>query len=88
MPESPQSWPLGLKVSTPNYRKDPESGSPDGTVHEPPRRRLRQHFSAKLKNNNTDYILLLCWFTTGLLDSTIFNAYRTFVSMQTGNSLF
>ncbi|KAG8527345.1 uncharacterized protein KY384_007497 [Bacidia gigantensis] len=49
---------------------------------------LSRHFSAELSTRGSDIILLLCWFTTGFLDSTIFQAYRTFVSMQTGNTVF
>ncbi|KAK7699043.1 hypothetical protein SLS64_011956 [Diaporthe eres] len=32
--------------------------------------------------------LLACCFITGLLDTTMFQAYGTFVSMQTGNTIF
>ncbi|KAI2635258.1 DUF1275 domain protein [Xylaria nigripes] len=32
--------------------------------------------------------LLICCFVTGLTDGTLYNAYGTFVSMQTGNTVF
>jgi uncharacterized membrane protein YoaK (UPF0700 family) len=32
--------------------------------------------------------MLTCCFISGLVDSTIYNAYGTFVSMQTGNTIF
>ncbi|KAI1116887.1 DUF1275 domain protein [Nemania sp. NC0429] len=32
--------------------------------------------------------LLVCCFATGLTDGTLYNAYGTFVSMQTGNTVF
>ncbi|PHH89361.1 hypothetical protein CDD83_6207 [Cordyceps sp. RAO-2017] len=32
--------------------------------------------------------LLVCCFVSGLTDGTIYNAYGTFVSMQTGNTIF
>ncbi|KAI1763092.1 hypothetical protein GGR53DRAFT_531958 [Hypoxylon sp. FL1150] len=32
--------------------------------------------------------LLACSFATGLTDGTLYNAYSTFVSMQTGNTIF
>ncbi|GAP84867.1 putative DUF1275 domain protein [Rosellinia necatrix] len=32
--------------------------------------------------------LLVCCFVTGLTDGTLYNAYGTFVSMQTGNTVF
>ncbi|KAI4148963.1 MAG: hypothetical protein L6R39_002636 [Caloplaca ligustica] len=84
MPEP--TWPtlLDMKLPPPEYPQDPESCSPPGTITDIPQGRWRRHFSVKVSNRNTDHVLLLCWFTTGLLDSTIFNAYRTFVSMQTG----
>ena len=33
---------------------------------------IRRHFNAELSPRGADIILLLCWFTTGFLDSTIF----------------
>ncbi|KAL8707391.1 MAG: hypothetical protein Q9220_007583 [cf. Caloplaca sp. 1 TL-2023] len=71
---------------TPQYPLDLEDCSPASTIDKPTANRWRRHFGTKIENHNSDHILLLCWFTTGLLDSTIFNAYRTFVSMQTGAS--
>ncbi|KAI1267686.1 DUF1275 domain protein [Xylariaceae sp. FL1019] len=32
--------------------------------------------------------MLVCCFATGLTDGTVFGAYKTFVSMQTGNTVF
>ncbi|MDI1491561.1 MAG: hypothetical protein OHK93_002770 [Ramalina farinacea] len=51
--------------------------------------RVRSHFDSEVPTTvGTDVLILLCWFTTGFLDSTIYQAYRTFVSMQTGNTVF
>ena len=36
---------------------------------------------------HTSYIIIICCFITGLLDSTVFYAYGTFVSGQTGNTV-
>ena len=66
---------------------------------------LIRHLNDEVSTRGTDILVLLCWFTTGFLDSTIFNgktflpivqmlpltsdlAYRVFVSMQTGNTVF
>ena len=46
--------------------------------------RLRQYLTAEVTTNHTDILLLSCCFVSGLVDSTIYNAYGTFVSMQTG----
>ena len=46
--------------------------------------RLRQHFAAEITTNHADILLLTCCFISGLVDSTVYNAYGTFVSMQTG----
>ena len=38
--------------------------------------RVRRHFRDDIRTEWTDMLLLLCWFTTGFLDSTIFNCKR------------
>ena len=81
-----QPWPVDKEASPPEYRKDLEDCSPFTPIEKSPVGRFRQHFESKINNQNADYVLLFCWFTTGLLDSTMFSAYRTFVSMQTGIS--
>lgn len=78
---------MAYNQSPENPQRDLEDCSPTSTMEKPPRgRHLSLYFQSALDNRNVDHVLLLCWFTTGLLDSTIFNAYRTFVSMQTGRS--
>ncbi|KAL8926543.1 MAG: hypothetical protein Q9208_002870 [Pyrenodesmia sp. 3 TL-2023] len=79
---------VDLKRSEAEFPIDLESGSPAPTIVERPQGRLRRHFGSTINDQYTDNILLLCWFSTGILDSTMFNAYRTFVSMQTGNTMF
>ncbi|KAJ5636881.1 uncharacterized protein N7484_010194 [Penicillium longicatenatum] len=39
-------------------------------------------------SRHADLLLFTCCLTSGLVDSTIYNAYATFVSMQTGNTIF
>lgn len=38
--------------------------------------RIRRHFQDEVTKDWTDLLLLLCWFTTGFLDSTIFKGMR------------
>ena len=35
--------------------------------------RIRQYLIGEVRTQNVDFIVILCWFTTGLLDGTIFN---------------
>ncbi|KAF2143945.1 uncharacterized protein K452DRAFT_268460 [Aplosporella prunicola CBS 121167] len=67
----------------------PDLGRPDDP---PPRKsfsvRVLSHASAEVSPENTDLLLLLCSLASGLTDSTLYNAYNTFVSMQTGNTIF
>ena len=50
--------------------------------------KLRRHLVQEIPNDHADALLLVCCLISGLVDSTIFNAYGTFVSMQTGNTIF
>lgn len=50
--------------------------------------RLRTHLRQEVTADHADLIMLTCSFISGLVDSTIYNAYGTFVSMQTGNTIF
>ena len=44
---------------------------------------LRRHLFAEVTTAHADTLLLICCIISGLVDSTIYNAYGTFVSMQT-----
>lgn len=50
--------------------------------------RLQKHLITEVTTNHADILLLTCCLISGLVDSTIYNAYGTFVSMQTGNTIF
>ncbi|KAJ3498342.1 hypothetical protein NLG97_g1211 [Lecanicillium saksenae] len=69
-------------MSSSDEAKDPESG----------RAVEKQSFFNKclkeVDNKNAYLPLLVCCFLSGLTDGTIYNAYGTFVSMQTGNTIF
>lgn len=49
--------------------------------------RLSKSLRSPISLAHTSYIVILCCFFTGLLDSTVFYAYGTFVSGQTGNTI-
>ncbi|OQD72996.1 hypothetical protein PENDEC_c017G03641 [Penicillium decumbens] len=42
----------------------------------------------EVQSRHADLLLFTCCLTSGLIDSTIYDAYTTFVSMQTGNTIF
>ena len=44
---------------------------------------LKKHLSVEVTTSHADILLLVCCVISGLVDSTIYNAYGTFVSMQT-----
>ena len=48
--------------------------------------RLRIHLNEDVSRSHSDILMLTCCLVSGLVDSTIYNAYGTFVSMQTGTS--
>ncbi|KAI2613129.1 uncharacterized protein GGS25DRAFT_478628 [Hypoxylon fragiforme] len=51
-------------------------------------RRLYRQLSEEVDTNIGSLPLIACCFATGLTDGTLYNAYGTFVSMQTGNTVF
>ncbi|KAL8933304.1 MAG: hypothetical protein Q9216_006430 [Gyalolechia sp. 2 TL-2023] len=50
--------------------------------------RSRVYCVAEVSTAHADILLLWCCIISGLVDSTIYNAFGTFVSMQTGNTVF
>lgn len=46
--------------------------------------RWDRHMGAQVDTGRADVLMILCALVAGLIDSTVFNAFRTFVSMQTG----
>lgn len=68
-----------------------ESGESSHSEKAPPTglgSRLSAHFSQEVDVKKAWIPLLLLCFVTGILDGTIYNAYGSFVSMQTGNTVF
>ncbi|KAB8237540.1 YoaK family protein [Aspergillus alliaceus] len=45
-------------------------------------------FRAEIQPEYAHFLLFACCLCSGLVDSTLYNAYNTFVSMQTGNTIF
>ncbi|KAJ5143429.1 uncharacterized protein N7515_002216 [Penicillium bovifimosum] len=58
---------------------DPEKGALGG---------ISSSLRAELEPKHAELLLYACCLTSGLVDSTIYRAYNTFVSMQTGNTVF
>ncbi|KAL8898781.1 MAG: hypothetical protein Q9207_006531 [Kuettlingeria erythrocarpa] len=50
--------------------------------------RSQRYMTAEVSTAHADILFLWCCFISGLVDSTIYNAFGTFVSMQTGNTIF
>ncbi|OAL55186.1 hypothetical protein IQ07DRAFT_528524 [Pyrenochaeta sp. DS3sAY3a] len=63
----------------------PLLGRPAGKPSEP---WLRKHFAADVTKNWADLVLLFCYIITGLLDSSAVFIWGSFVSMQTGNTVY
>ncbi|KAF7156490.1 hypothetical protein CNMCM5623_010160 [Aspergillus felis] len=49
---------------------------------------LIRHFAADINTRYTDLLLIVCGFVSGLVDGLSFNAWGSFASMQTGNTVF
>lgn len=49
---------------------------------------LKKHFAADVTKNWADLVLLFCYIITGLLDSSAVFIWGSFVSMQTGNTVY
>ncbi|KAI0475296.1 hypothetical protein GGR56DRAFT_645437 [Xylariaceae sp. FL0804] len=66
------------------------AASPKSTEMEPPasKRGFVQRLSDTIDPGMAVIPLMACCFATGLTDGTLYNAYGTFVSMQTGNTVF
>ncbi|KAI0525939.1 DUF1275 domain protein [Xylaria bambusicola] len=65
-----------------------DSSSTDQLNELEPKRSFLSRFSEDLDPRFVWAPLLVCCFATGLTDGTLYNAYGTFVSMQTGNTVF
>lgn len=50
--------------------------------------RWRRHLSSDVDRTHADLILIICYLITGLLDSSSISIWGSFVSMQTGNTVY
>ncbi|KAF9892803.1 hypothetical protein FE257_000392 [Aspergillus nanangensis] len=66
------------------------SGNPVTTIADDlsPRATLSRHFRQNIDTRHTDILLIICGFVSGLVDGLSFNAWGSFASMQTGNTVF
>lgn len=71
----------GGAVSSSSSNSNPSSGA--GAVQA-----VRHHLSSEIRRDWTDAVLLLCYIITGLLDSASNSIWGSFVSMQTGNTVY
>ncbi|GIJ99531.1 hypothetical protein Aspvir_001664 [Aspergillus viridinutans] len=53
-----------------------------------PKKTIAGFFKADINSRHAEVLLYACCLSSGLVDSTLYNAYNTFVSMQTGNTIF
>ena len=89
-----EQLPAGVAQQPNADSKDPERGEPPQLEDEKPTSRkrpgiitrLRTHLNEDVSTSHADILMLTCCLVSGLVDSTIYNAYGTFVSMQTGTS--
>ncbi|KAK3388093.1 hypothetical protein B0T20DRAFT_109071 [Sordaria brevicollis] len=78
-PLAPASRPEGSGSEAPIKPNNP---SPQ------PSSRWRRHLSSDVDRTNADLILIICYLITGLLDSSSISIWGSFVSMQTGNTVY
>jgi uncharacterized membrane protein YoaK (UPF0700 family) len=50
--------------------------------------RTRAYFAKPISTRHASILLLVCCLISGLTDSVAYNAWSTFISMQTGNTIF
>lgn len=50
--------------------------------------RWRRHLAVDVSRDWADLVLIMCYFITGLLDSSSISVWGSFVSMQTGNTVY
>ncbi|KAK6429749.1 hypothetical protein LTR95_014102 [Oleoguttula sp. CCFEE 5521] len=67
---------------------DPNTDAPMSQKASSKVQQLKRHLLADLSIKYTDWILLLCFLISGMMDAGAYNAYSCFVSMQTGNTIF
>jgi uncharacterized membrane protein YoaK (UPF0700 family) len=73
-----------------------QHAGPNGTTNRPPPTptptptltRARAYLAQRVSTRHASILLLVCCLISGLIDSVAYNAWSTFISMQTGNTIF
>ncbi|KAE8145523.1 hypothetical protein BDV25DRAFT_164484 [Aspergillus avenaceus] len=65
-----------------------EGSTPDLEGQPPKTSSFSQWWKKSIDTKYTDFVCLLLCFTTGLCDSSAYNAWSCFLAMQTGNTIF
>ena len=88
----PQSTPLRWRqlrhLTTMSNRSEHPQESPTLPPRPSVRTRLATHLSHQLSPTSAHYVLLLCTSLSGASDAAAYATYSTFLSMQTGNTIF
>ncbi|KAF4978482.1 hypothetical protein FDECE_18208 [Fusarium decemcellulare] len=71
-----------------NVRRDEETPLLGRSFPRPTKSRWRNRMSHEVSSSWADAVLLACYVVTGLLDSSSIQVWGTFVSMQTGNTVY
>ncbi|CAL8585002.1 hypothetical protein XPA_010584 [Xanthoria parietina] len=61
---------------------------PSSTSEKHTKHSVRQYLAANISTRHADLPLLACCFVTGIIDAGAYNAWGTFMGMQTGNTIF
>ncbi|RFU32820.1 hypothetical protein B7463_g3519, partial [Scytalidium lignicola] len=72
----------------PVHKDASPNGEPKKTIRPSASSRLLSHLKTNISLHYADFPVIFCCFVSGLCDSSAFNAWNTFVSMQTGNTIF
>ncbi|EJT71094.1 hypothetical protein GGTG_12115 [Gaeumannomyces tritici R3-111a-1] len=60
----------------------------NGNGNSTPKKSVRQKLTVDVRRDWADLVLLFCYIITGLLDSSSISIWGSFVSMQTGNTVY
>ncbi|KAI4101043.1 MAG: hypothetical protein LQ339_005271 [Xanthoria mediterranea] len=61
---------------------------PSSTSEKHTKHSVRRYLAANISTRHADLPLLACCFVTGIIDAGAYNAWGTFMGMQTGNTIF
>ncbi|ESZ91029.1 hypothetical protein SBOR_8600 [Sclerotinia borealis F-4128] len=82
---------VGAQSSLPTTEVSSPNRSYNGSIkesHDSVLTRARSHFSEEITLVHADIPIIACALVSGICDSSAYNAWTCFVSMQTGNTIF